>query len=332
MTTNSAFSDLLTRTEVWEGELKQVIKDELLSLNIVRDVSAGFPDGDLLTIPSIGDARIDNYVEDTEVTLRPMDTGEFQFSIDEYVSSGTYITYKNMQDVYYKEQLMSSFVPKQQRAIMEDYESKLFTKAEVVLSAAGANLQAPINGANHRYAGGGAAGVIELADFAYAKYALRKAHMPLNNLIAIVPPEVGFTLETLTSIVDVSNNKSWEGVIESGLTSGMRFLKNIYGFDVYESNYLPVSGTIVPGMSALPDRVGAAAIDFTSVDGRACHFFSAAPGDTMPFVGAWRQEPLVSSVDVPRKQRMETFTTARWAAKLYRPENMVICHTNIALA
>ena len=51
-------------------------------------------------------------------------------------------------------------------------------------------------------------------------------------------------------------------------------------------------------------------------------FFSAAP-DVLPFIGAWRQMPKVDSEYNKDRQREEFIVTARYGAKLYRPENLV---------
>ena len=52
-------------------------------------------------------------------------------------------------------------------------------------------------------------------------------------------------------------------------------------------------------------------------------FFSAAGGDTMPVVGAFRQMPTVYSEFNKDLQQEEYLTIAEWGFKLYRPENMI---------
>jgi hypothetical protein len=316
----TANSDQLRRGEIWSAELKDVLQDDLMGMKYVRQLE-GFPDGDTFTIPSIGDLAVDNYTEDTKVVYRPMDTGEFQFTISEYLSSGTYITKKNMQDMFYMNELTSSFVPKQRRAIDVHVENKVLSLPEAAYTN---NQQGQINGAYHRMAGGNA-GTIELADFAYALHSLKKANVPQTNLVAIVDPSVEFVVNTLSNIVSVSNNPRWEGIIDTGFGSGMSFVKNIYGFDVYTSNYLPAVDD-----TALPERDGSTTKDFSSTNGVANYFFSAAP-DILPFVGAWRQMPEVDVEYNKDFQRWEYVTTARYGAKLYRPENMVIVASSIAV-
>ena len=132
MTTSN--TSLLTRSELWSAELKEVLQDDLMATMWI-DFLEGFPDGDQFTVPSVGDAMVDDYEEDAGVKYRPMDTGEWTFTIDEYLSSGTYITKKAEQDMFYMNQLVSSFVPKQRRAIMEHFEATVLEKPEAILGA-----------------------------------------------------------------------------------------------------------------------------------------------------------------------------------------------------
>lgn len=315
MTTGNV--SLLTRAEIWSSELKETLQEDLMATRYVRMLD-GFPDGDTFTIPSIGDARTDDYAEDTAVEYRPLDTGEFQFSITEYLSSGHYITKKAEQDMFYMSELVSSFVPKQRRAIAEHFEATTLAAPEASYSA---NAQGAINGAYHRMSGGNS-GVLELQDFAYAMYALKKANVPQTNMIAIVDPSVEYQLNTLSNLVSVSDNPRWEGIIADGIATGMKFVKNVYGFDVYTSNFLADVTD-----SALPERDGSTTNDFSSTNGKANLFFSAAP-DVLPLVGAWRQMPEVDTEYNKDYQRTEFVTTARYGVKHYRPENTVTIVTN----
>lgn len=310
----TANMDQLTRSEIWSGELKEILRDEMMTQKYVRMLS-GFPDGNQFTIPSIGQAQVDDYVEDSAVIYRPMDTGEFTFTIDEYLSSGTYITKKAEQDSFYSAELKSRFVPEQERAIMEHFEKTTLATPEVGVAA---NSTASIDGIGHRWAGSGTGAFLDIKDFARARYALKKANVPDTGLIAIVDPSVEYTINTLSNIVDVSNNPRWEGIVTSGIATGMTFIKNIYGFDVYTSNYLKtVTDNALTNSAATPANV-----DFSTVNGKANLFFSAAPTVT-PFVGAWRQMPEVEYEFNKDLQRHEYLTTARYGVKLYRPENMV---------
>lgn len=310
----TANMDQLTRSEIWSGELKEILRDEMQAQKYVRMLS-GFPDGNQFTIPSIGQAQVDDYVEDTSVVYRPMDTGEFNFTIDKYLSSATYITKKAEQDSFYSAELKSRFVPEQERAIMAHFETTTLATPEVGVAA---NSTQAIDGVNHRWAASGTGAFISVSDFARARFALKKANVPDTNLIAIVDPSCEYTLNTLSTLTDVSNNARWEGIVSSGIATGMTFIRNIYGFDVYTSNYLK---EITDG--ALTNAAGTPAnVDFSTNKGKANLFFSAAPTVT-PFVGAWRQMPEVDYEYEKDQQRHEYVTTARYGVKLYRPENMV---------
>jgi hypothetical protein len=96
-----------------------------------------------------------------------------------------------------------------------------------------------INGADHRWVASGTNETMSVTDFAKARYALRKANVPLVNLVAIVDPSVAYAMDTQTNLVNFSNNPRWEGIVADGISTGMKFVRNIFGFDVYESNFLP---------------------------------------------------------------------------------------------
>jgi hypothetical protein len=325
MTMTTGQSTLLTRTNLWSSELKEALQDDLNATQWV-DILTEFPDGTTFNIPSVGDPQTDDYVEDTAVTYRPLDTGNWTFTISEYLSSGTYITRQNEQDAFYMSQLVSSFVPKQRRAIMEHFEAECLKRPETVLKSGTDNNAYAINGVSHRISGGDTSdtGIITVGDFAYARYALKKANVPMTNLVGIVDPSVEYTLNTLSNIADVSNNPRWEGIVADGIATGMRFVKNVYGFDIYTSNYLPTD----VADTALVQRDGATTVAFDSTNGVANYFFSAA-SDVLPWKAAWRQEPIVDAEWNKDYQRTEFVTTARYGVELFRPENMVSIVTDL---
>ena len=308
-TSNTSF---LQRAQVYSSELKDILREEMMAQRYVRMLD-GFPDGNTFNIPSIGQAQVDNYTEDSAVTYRPLDTGNFTFTVDKYLSSATYMTKKAEQDTFYAQELMSRFVPEQERAIMEHFETTTLAAPE---SGVSANSNETINSISMRVGSTGTGEVITLKEFAYARYALKKQNVPDSNLVAIVDPSVEYTLNTLSNIVNVSNNPRFEGLVRDGIATGMRFIANVYGFDVYCSNFLPTATD-----NALPDLAGANQ-DYSSTNGVVNLFFSADQS-VNPFVGAFRQQPQVDYDYNKDFQRHEFVTTARYGVKLYRPENMV---------
>lgn len=305
----------LIRSNLWSSQLKELFEDELFALRYI-DWLDGFPDGDLFHIPSIGQAEAQDYEEGQAVTYSQLDTGEFLFRVTEYVQSGHYITNKMKQDSFYMNQLVSSFVPKQHRAIMKRMETDALRIGPERQTASNPNT---INGVPHRWVGTGAGQTVALEDFARARLALQKANVPLTNLVAIVDPSVEFTLNTQANIVNLINpNPMWDFVVRDSIGTGMQFRINIYGWDVYVSQNLKKN---------LTDTI----FGETATDGVANLFFSAAP-DASPFVGAVRQPPQVDSEYNKDLQREEFVTTARYGLDLFRPESLVTVITDNTIA
>lgn len=296
----------LIRSNLWSSQIKEVLQDELMAMKYV-DMITDFPDGDTLNIPSIGQAEVIDYAEGQSIRYTQMDTGNFTFTINKYKSSATYITEKMKQDSFYMSRLVSSFVPKQSRAIMKAMEVDVLALGPEAQTASSTN---QINGADHRWVASGTNEVMSPVDFAKAKYALQKANVPMTNLVAIVDPSVEYALSTITNLSNLSNNPRWEGIVSSGMSTGTKFLTNIYGFDVYVSQNLK---------TGVNETIGSK----TSGAGVANLFFSAA-GDVLPFVGSIRQPAKVDSEFNKDLQREEYVTTCRYGFKLYRPENLVV--------
>lgn len=294
----------LIRSQLWSNQLKDVLEDDLFAMRYV-DMITDFPDGDTINIPSIGQAEAYDYAEGQPVRYTAMDTGNFTFTITEYKAAGTYVTNKMKQDSFYMSRIIPQFVPKQHRALMKEIEIDVLAIGPDGQTNADSNT---INGAKHRFVASGTNGVVTVEDFAKATYALKKANVPARNLVAIVDPSVEFQFNTLTNIVNVSNNPRWEGLIKEGMASDMQFRMSVLGWDVYVSQNL---------------KTGSQTIDTVSVtNGVANLFFSATP-DLLPFVFNMRQPPKVDSEYNKDLQRDEYVTTCRWGTKLYRPENLV---------
>jgi hypothetical protein len=153
-------------------------------------------------------------------------------------------------------------------------------------------------------------------DFARANLSLNKANVSANNRVAIVDPSVAYTIETSTNLTSIQNNPMFEGIVSTGIATGMRFVRNVYGFDVYTSQRLPTisAETLVEGDGS----------NSTSRAGYVANLFFSADASVVPFIGAWRQMPEVDTEYNKDFQRTEFVTTARYGVKLYRPENLVV--------
>lgn len=300
----------LIRSNIWSNQLKDILEDELMAQRWVRWMTE-FPDGDTFNIPSIGQLTAQNYTEDDAIQYTAMDTGNFTFTISDYVYSATSITEKMKQDTFYMNDLMSSFVPKMNRALMKNLETKILDLAPEAQTSADTNA---INGAAHRFVGSGTNEVIAPKDFQRARFALQKANVPLENLIAIVDPSVEYELATQTNLVNLSNNPMWEGIVRDGMSNGLQFRFNIFGWDVF------VSQNLKTGVNETIESR-------TTASGVANVLFSAS-SDVLPFIGAVRQPPRVDSEFNKDLQREEFVTTMRYGLKVFRPENLVVILTD----
>ena len=298
--------------ELWSRDLKRILEDDLVGTRYVRMIS-DFPDGDTINLPSLGQFEVQNYEEDRVPLFTAADTGNFQFSITDYIASATYISEKFRQDSMYAAQVEGAFVPGMHRALAVRMETDILKQPNAGQTPNDAN---QINGVDHRWVGSGASETISLNDFAKASYSLHQANVPMTNLVAIVHPSVAYTLGTQTNLVNLMTPQpQWSKIVNDGMVTGLRFVTNIFGFDVYTSNYLPSVGA---------ETIGGK----TTAQGATNLFFSAAPGDTMPIIGQIRQAPKVDTRYNMLKQRDEWMVTCRYGFKLYRPENMVIVLTD----
>ena len=311
-----ANTQYLLRTNLWSRQIKQLLLDELNAMKFVRIIS-DFPDGQTINIPSIGEAETADFTEGQAVKYNSMDTGNFTFSFDQYKYSANAISEKFKRDSYYSSDVIAAFVPRQHRALIEAVETRILSVANAGQIASNVNA---INTADHRWVGSGASQAMTFQDFARARYALVKANVPLNNLCAIVDPSVAYTFETQTNVVNLlSPSVRWQELPEQGLVNGFKFRFNLFGFDVYESNYLPaISNETISGVSS-------------GANGVANFLFSATSGDTCPWIGGFRQMPTVYSEFNKDLQQEEYLTIAEYGFKLYRPENMVTVITSTSV-
>jgi hypothetical protein len=154
-------------------------------------------------------------------------------------------------------------------------------------------------------------------DFARANLSLNLANVSANNRVAIVDPSVAYTIETATQLVGINNNPMFEGIVSSGIATGMRFVRNVYGFDVYTSQRLAT--------------ISSETLETVNCAGFKANLFFSADASVVPFIGAWRQMPEVDTEYNKDFQRTEFVTTARYGVKLYRPENLVTVLSNASV-
>lgn len=307
-----ANNEHLIHTDIWSKQLRKNLTDDLFALRFVN-VLTEFPHGTTFHIPSLGEAETNDFAEGQAIRYTKLDTGDFTFEFDQYVYSAHSISAKFQRDSFYADRVIAAFVPEQHRAIMKRVEARIFNRFNAGQTASDLNT---INEAAHRWVGSGPNESIAIEDFFRARYALTKANVPLNNLVAILDPTTAFTLETQANTMNLlSPMPIAANMVENGLVSGFQFRYSFAGFDVYQSNYLP--------------RAIAETIDGrTTTTGVANLFFNATPGDMAPIIGGFRQMPTVQHEWNKDLQQDEYLTIAEFGFAMSRPENAVVVLTD----
>lgn len=300
------------RTDIWSSQLQTLLLDDLIAMRWVKHLTE-FPDGVTFHIPSLGEAEVHDFAEGQALQYNKFDEGDYTFAFDKYQYSGNSISEKYKRDSFYAQEVMAAFVPRQHRALMEAIEVRIFDRINAAHTVSSAN---QINGVDHRWVGSGTAPngglIMTYTDFSKARLALVKANVPLNSLIAVVDPTVAYSLENQSNVVNLMTpNPQYQGVVSDSMTTGMHFRFNIFGFDVYESNYLPRPTT----QETINSKTTT-----TQVNN---FFFSGAGGDIAPIIGGFRQMPTVQSKFNMDLQQTDFATITEHGWKAYRKENII---------
>ena len=314
-TNNTTNTTPLIRASLYSTMIQETLKDNLLGMKLAMDVS-DFGDGTTLNIPSIGDVIVRDAAEDVAVVYDAIDTGNFQLTITDFISSANSVSRKFKQDSHVAQSLYAAIPRLHLRALMERFETRLFAVANAAQTAAAANA---VNGQAHRIAGSGASGKLALVDLAKIKASLDKANNPSNSRVMFIDPLAEYDLNVLTNITNVSNNPKFEGIVTQGFAKDMRFLHNIYGVDIYTSNRLPDISS---------ETVNSVAVS----SGKAAIAMCVADPDTMPMAQAWRMQPNTDGEYNKDLFQDEFVTRCRFGLGVKRKESlMVLIHNTTAV-
>lgn len=323
---NTTDNTNLVRQELYSQQLLKALDDWTLGRMLYNDRSSEFSDGDELKVTLTGQRALENYIENSAIDFSNMDTQRISLFIDKYYQDGFSVTEKFMQDSWQYQQFWEENV----RQSLMAFERQLETD---VLAVANNQTTSDPNtiaeAAHRRVATGSDSGTpgagdraIAIEDFARAKLAMDKAYVPVENRIAIITPDQAFQLDKLVGITEVSNgstfNFNFDGLVQTGFGDKLNVVRNIYGFNVIISHYLPTAGaeTIDAG-----DGTGSLAIN---AGGKANIFMSMASATDMPFMGAIRGEPTPSFFDDMAQTRSHLWSvTGRWGFAIQRPQSLV---------
>lgn len=312
---NTQNSQAAIRALVYSGMLREALEPELIAMNYV-DVITDFPDGDKWQDVEMGSATVSDFEEGGEIDYKGIEFATREFEINEYINSGHYITAKFSQDSYLAAQIMAKVPALEARAIAADLEQKIFALANKITL----NDSNVYNGMSHRFVAGtdvDGFGVLTPEDFAYATVALNKVNY-VGPKVAIIPSYQEYKIVSNPRIkASLNYNPKFEGIVRDGAMSGMKFSFNIYGWDVYTSEFLPVSS----GETSLKDRDGKQTFSALTNCGVAIMFANIP--QRRPFRMAWRQMPKFEGKWNMDKQREEYVTVARYGLGLGDEENLI---------
>lgn len=311
-------TDPAIRALVHSTLMLETIQDDFLPDSLFRNV-ADFGDGTQLQIPTIGEMSLFDLEEDQATPTTAIDSGKIFLDITEHVGVAGYVSDELKEDGYVAAAYEAALVPQSLRAIKERFESDLLSQANstsngiITLSDRNA-----FNKYDHRWVAATSGNVISIEDFIYAKLSFDKANIPSAGRIVIVPSQVEATLNSLTNLVNVSNNPQFEGMVTTGFAKDRRFVRNIYGFDIWVSERLPfvTAETIDGGPQDTSTSLGAEG-------GTNCVFMSLVDDMTMPFMGAMRRNPRVEGLRNVEKRRDEFHVSARWGFGVQRGESLI---------
>jgi hypothetical protein len=261
------------------------LHDYLLPEGMWRDVT-DFGSGTTLNIKTVGTVTIQDAAEDTPLSFSPIDTGTITLSITDYIGDAWKVSDDLREDGSQVDTLMAMRAMESTRALGENHETRFLNVANAAQTAANLNL---VNGRPHRWVGSAAsnARTVTLDDFIAMKLAFDKANSPASGRIAIVDPVVEATLNSLQNLVNVSNNPMFEGMVTEGFARDHKFVRNIFGWDIYTSNFLPTL--------TATEAINASSYGLTSetaaVGDKANVFMCVADDACKPIMHAWRRAP-----------------------------------------
>jgi len=290
-TQDTGNSQAFIEAEQYSQFLIENLPDGMLPEVFARNVS-DFQSGTTLNIKTVGTRTIQDVQEGVAMTFNPIDTGNVTLSITDYIGDAWAVSDELREDGAQVEQLSAAMAMESTRAVQETIESSFLSACNAAQTVNTAN---NVNGVAHRFAGNGTGRAIELMDIAYMKYAFDKANVPANGRVLLVDPIVELTISEATSITSLANNPMFEGLVQEGWARDHKFLKNIFGFDIYTSNRLATT----VAESALTDRDGntTAAVAGDVVNVAMC----VADDNTRPMMRADRR---IASVEGWRENKL----------------------------
>ena len=296
----------------------QNLHDGLLPNTLYRNVT-DFPNGTTLNIKTIGSATIQEITEDEDITYNPIESGNIQLSISDYIGDGFYVTDIMRQDGAQVEQLLSMRASEGTRAIQETFESRFLATLDASQVQGGSN---DINGFAHRsIASGGTNQVMTEADLIDMRLAYDQANVPLNGRIAIVAATFSKTIQLTSNTGGIgASGELFQQLVKDGFDKDHKFVTDIHGWQIWTSNRLPTCGAGFDVDGNTITRAGVANI-----------FMCVADDQCKPGMVAWRQTPTTETDRDISKGRDEFVTKTRWGDGVQRQDSLGVIYCDSAL-
>ena len=309
-TTNSA---AVIEQEVYSRFIVENLHDGLLPDSFSRNV-ADFGSGERLNIPVIGSATVQDVEEEVPMTYNAIDTGRVYLNITDYVGDAWSVSDILRQDGYMVESLMSERAKEGTRALQEHFETRFFEAANAGQTNGQGN---DINGFDHRVEATGTSNLATLDHFRQMKLAFDKAKVPQGGRVCFVDPVVEATLNALFTMTaptaGSTYNFNFEGLVQNGFERDHRFVRSIFGWDIWTTNYLP-RGDFSAGTGV--------------TDAVANVFMCIGSDSTKPVMRAWRMPPKTENRRNFELKRDEYDIRARFGLGVQRTDTLGVLITS----
>lgn len=206
--------------------------------------------------------------------------------------------------------LMAERASESTRAYQEVFETKFLRICNTAQTDADPNT---INGFAHRISSTETNNVLGLSDLVAMRLAFDKANVPSEGRVAILDPVCEATLNNLVTVThDVT--PFGKEVLTQGMSRGMRFVMNLFGWDIILSNRLD-TGTFSDGTTQVTNAV-------------ANVFMCVADDQTKPIMMAMRRPVKVEGERNKDRRRDEFVSTSRYGFGAQRLDTLGIYITS----
>lgn len=288
------------------------LHDGLLGEQFYRNIS-DFGSGSTLHIKTIGTVTLQEAAEDTPLVYSPIETGEIQFTINQYKGDAWYVTDDLREDGTNVDALLAQRAAEGTRALQETFETDFLKTGALIYAAS--NTAFNVNSFAHKIVSAAGNNIFQLAHLIKMRLAFDKAFVPAEGRVFICDPVVEATLNGLVSITSQTTPFA-EQILKQGLARGQRFLMNLYGWDILESNRLYV-------------HAASQSDGTTSITGGVMNMFMCVADDQCkPIMGAWRRMPKSEGERNKDRARDEHVMRARYDFGVQRMDTMGVLVTS----